>query len=133
MQLHNACAYRYCQLLLWLTLNLPNLCICMYILRIPPRMAPARTRAYVCISVCVGHVSAHCGHHVCVTAQCVSHVSQNCCKTGCFLRIANCYGISCHHISCDRGWDLAKKANVVSGGAYTPHLRWSLVRCRTYP
>jgi len=118
VQLHNTWAYMYCQLLLWLTLNLPNLCICMYILRIPPRMAPARPRAYTRISVCVGHVSAHCGHHVCVTAQCGSHVSQNCCKTGCFLRIDNCYGISCPVIRHMWGWHMGKWCKNCSADAY---------------
>jgi len=41
VQLHNTCAYMYCQLLLWLTLNLPNLCICTYILLRYPPVAPA--------------------------------------------------------------------------------------------
>jgi len=52
--LHNACVYRYCQLLLWLTLNLPDLCIYMYIyLRYPP-VAPACPSASARICLWIG-------------------------------------------------------------------------------
>ena len=40
----NTRQYKYCQLLLWLTLNLPNLCISVYTCTYHPPMPPARTR-----------------------------------------------------------------------------------------
>ena len=96
MQLHNTCAYTYCQLLLWLTLNLPNLCVSVYTYLRTPRMAHAPLRICRRVCVCAGRVAAWCGHDVGVSGQCVSHVSYTGCKTGWFLRIGNCYGISCH-------------------------------------
>ena len=69
--------------------------MCIQYLRTPTWPLPVP--AHMCASACVcGRVAVHCGHHVCISAQCVSHVSQTRWKTGCFLRIANCYGISCH-------------------------------------
>ena len=41
-QLHNACAYIHWQYPLWLTLNFPDLCICVYIRRVHPPVAHAR-------------------------------------------------------------------------------------------
>ena len=53
-QLHNTCAYGYWQLLLWLTINLPNLCISVYTyLRYPP-VAPARPPASARICPWIG-------------------------------------------------------------------------------
>lgn len=43
-QLHNACAYTHCQLLLWLTLNLPDLCVSVYTYLAHPPVAPAPPR-----------------------------------------------------------------------------------------
>ena len=98
VQLHNACACICYQLLLWLTLNFPNLCISVYILRIPPRMAPARTRTYLRTCVCTWL----CGRTLCASCVCASTLRVACklnsSISASFQVIDNCYGISCHCI-----------------------------------
>jgi len=68
-------------LLVWLTVNLPDLCISVYIATTPPPMAPARPRASVRMCASIG---ALCG----CSASYVHHMRHMRGKTLDFLRIS---------------------------------------------
>ena len=104
-------------MLLWLTVNLPDLCISVYTYTPVPPLAPARLRLmcvmWACASVCVRMMCALCAcdaqHVVCVMRMCAY-----------ICEAINCYGISCHHILYDRSNAAQKIGNVAMSEHTTP-------------
>jgi hypothetical protein len=68
-------------LLVWLTVNLPDLCISVYTDTTPPPMAPARPRASARISLCIGA-------YACIMGIYVGHQRIMRGKTLAFLRVS---------------------------------------------
>ncbi len=115
-RLHNACAYRWWQLLLWLTVNLPNLCIYVYTCTPTPAMAPAYPLA-LCV-MCV---------HVCLClrimwAWCVHEAQHNVSAMRCVPRCArqSTVMVSVAITICHTVLQICHNGVTRRGGAYVP-------------